>query len=75
MESVKKETASEITTPPGSGPCSPARPGLSPYMDCGEGKIFIPEEIYDGHYWDIAGETLKQEKVFVVLLKKERSCE
>lgn len=68
MDGVKKETASEITNPPGSGPCRPAHPGLSPYWD-GE-KIIIPEEIYDGAYWDLIGEAPKLRKVFVIHLSK-----
>lgn len=75
MDGVKKETASEITTPLEGGPCRPALPGLSPYpiMDCEKKEIIIPEEIYDGAHWDIRGEAPKQKKVFVIYLKKEES--
>lgn len=69
MDDVKKETASVATTPPG-GPCRPALPGLSPYMDCSEREIVVPEEIYDGAHWDIRGHAPKQKMVFVIHLKK-----
>src|SRR3990167_6195032 len=49
-----------------------AQPGLSPYMNCAEKEIIIPEAIYDGAHWDIRGDAPKQEKVFVVHLKKAR---
>src|SRR3990167_9219848 len=29
-----------------------AQPGLSPYMNCAEKEIIIPEAIYDGAHWD-----------------------
>lgn len=74
MDGVKKENASDIGTPPG-GPCRPALPGLSPYMDCSEREIIIPEEVYDGAHWDIRGEAPKLKKVYVIHLKKAASHE
>lgn len=67
MDGMKKESASDISLP--GGPCRPAHPGLSPYLD-GE-KIIIPEEIYDGAHWDLIGGAPKLRKVFVIHLKKE----
>lgn len=73
MDDVKKEDALDIATPPG-GPCRPALPGLTLnslfQIDCPGQRIVIPEEAYDGAYWDLVGEAPQQKKVFIVLLKK-----
>lgn len=47
MDGVKKESASEITNPPGSGPCRPALPGLFFIIDIQKREIFIPGEMIE----------------------------
>ena len=67
MDSVKKETASDIH-PPGVGPCCSAQPGLVPYIDCQKGEVVIPQEILKDSVgaWELRGGKI----VFIIYFGK-----